>query len=420
MSLDYLLIKLDSDMYNFEYFQQVNVCRLCWKTDPLSQLIEISTENTLKNDIVDKIIDCLEINLKPSSLPKNICSDCFDRIDKYYSFKKFCQKSDKKLREILSNHENSTIKKEDVVGDETFDCFESLKGSDSENDLKIEELRKYNKRKPKRTPSYCNICRLDFENAEKFEIHNSKCHGVENGGFKCFGCTKLFKNRKSRLGHEVNFCKSMKDGYKCVSCDRHLPRRGMYESHMRDHQRNVAIQLPDELFKCIKCDLSYKTKQLLQDHGLKVHKNDVKKYVCESCGRVFTRNDYLLKHKLTHTGEKQYECPHCSFRATQRSSLTVHIRKHTGERPYECSFCPQRCISSSNLRAHQQRHLGIKSHECKVCNKKFGYKVSLQEHMATHMPTQAHQCEQCTASYSRLRALKRHMAARHPEKNPPD
>ncbi|CAH2244032.1 jg20704 [Pararge aegeria aegeria] len=393
MSLDLLLLNLESDLYTYDYFQQNDVCRFCWRRQALSQLIEISTDRTTENYIMDKITECLDIDISRCACPKMICTECFGQINSFHNFKKFCQESDRRLRKLVSNHElliangADTVKIENhaVKKDGHFDDFlDRLKASDSESELAIIlNEKKVWKRKPKRTATYCNICRIDFEKAEKFNTHNSKYHGIEKGGgFKCFGCERLFKNRKSRLGHEIKFCKSLKDGYKCSVCDRYLPRRGMYESHMRDHKRNVKVHLPEELFKCPKCDLSYRTKQLLDEHMFQ-HKSDMKKYVCE------------------------------------RSSIKSAIR-HTGERPYQCCICPQRCISSSNLRAHQQRHLGIKTHECKICNKKFGYKVSLQEHMATHAPAQAHACEQCAASYSRLRALKRHMAAKHTEKMPPE
>ncbi|XP_034837935.1 zinc finger protein 391-like [Maniola hyperantus] len=418
MSLDLLVLNFDSGVYNFDYFQQEDVCRFCWKREASSP----STEIKVENDLTAKIAECLDIDITRCDHPKKICPECSSQIDKFFNFKKICQETEKKLREILSNHEliveNVKIENEDVdFKDGNFDNFlNCLKDSDGESERPNQKRSKW-KHKPKRTATYCNICRLDFENASKIISHNSECHGIERGGFKCFGCEKVFRNRKSRLGHEQNFCKNLKDGYKCSMCDRYLPRRGMYEAHMQNHRQNGRVELPEEIFKCNKCNLLYKTMQLLKEHIL-THKEDKKKYVCESCGRVFTRNDYLLKHKLTHTGEKQHGCPHCSFRATQRSSLVVHIRKHTGERPYQCSVCPQQCVSSSNLRAHQRRHLGIKMHECKICSKKFGYKVSLQEHMSTHAPAQTHACDQCAASYSRLRALKRHITAKHTEKIP--
>lgn len=261
----------------------------------------------------------------------------------------------------------------------------------------------------------CSICHLNFDNNDDIVKHNSDFHGVEENGtvFKCFGCDKRFKSRRRRLGHESKFCQGLKDGYKCPICVRYLPRRRLYEIHMRNHRNNRSTDLPDDIFNCKKCVQSFKCKKSLNEHYLLVHESQ-KHFVCDSCGRVFTRQDYLHKHIMTHTGEKKHKCPHCDFKATQKSSLTVHIRKHTGERPYSCDLCPQQCTSKSNLIAHKRRHLGLKQYECLICNKKFGYKLSLEEHISsTHERSQTYPCQLCGASYTRTRGLRRHLLAKH-------
>ncbi|XP_045457182.1 zinc finger protein 771-like [Melitaea cinxia] len=416
---------LNSNMYSYDYFQQDDVCRLCWNRNAFTKIIEISSDNdydVIKTDIVEKIIDCLDIDLSHHIHPNKACDECFNQINKFHCFKKFCQETDKNLRAIL-NEGPKTVPSIDIIKleddevktksiDDLFDDNHSEE--QCEYEIKRKTKIRRGKYKRKRTPTYCNMCMTDFENVEQFKSHNLQLHGIESDGtYKCFGCNKKFKNRKARFSHETYFCKGLKDGYKCSICDRYIPKRGMFEAHLRDHRQNVPIKLPEELFKCQKCEKLFRTMENLKVHVESEHDVDKKMYVCESCGRVFNRKDYLNKHKLTHTGEKQHVCPHCGFRTGQRSSLTVHIRKHTGERPYRCSVCPQRCVSSSNLRVHQARHLGVKVHECQICNKKFGYKISLREHMSSHAPAQAHACGRCGASYAQPRGLRRHVAAKH-------
>ncbi|XP_047541945.1 zinc finger protein 816-like [Vanessa atalanta] len=422
--MSYDLELLNSGVYSYDYFQQDDVCRFCFSRNAFTEIIELSSENnfnTIKTDLVEKILDCLNIDLSHCIHPNKACDECCKQINKFHFFKKFCQETDRKLREILNNNksdkcENIKLEKDngEIENDSLHDLYDDLNSDDCESKHANKAKIKVWKYKPKRTPTYCNMCMVDCENADEFKSHNFKYHGIDNdGSYKCFGCEKKFKNRKSRSSHEIHFCKGLKDGYKCNICNRYLPKRGMFEAHMRDHRENVPIQLPEEIFYCQKCDKLFKTMENLKGHIELEHDTDKKQYVCESCGRVFNRKDYLNKHKLTHTGEKLHVCPHCGFRARQRSSLTVHIRKHTGERPYRCNVCPQRCVSSSNLRAHQKRHLGLKVHECNICNKKFGYKVSLHEHMSTHAPAQTHACAQCGAAYAHARGLRRHVRAKH-------
>ncbi|XP_045541021.1 zinc finger protein OZF [Papilio machaon] len=430
---------IDSNLYTYEYFQQEDVCRLCFSKHAEREIISKDSDDIsfIKNQLIDKILYCLNIDVTELNHPNKVCENCIDVLDKFYEYKIFCSENDGKLREVLA--EKSNVDKTDetcavkVENNDTFELenseyfdtyFLDLKNTDlnlASETLTTQVMDKKTKiksnYKPVRTLTYCNICRIDYETVESFTEHNSTYHGIENDLYKCFGCEKKFKNRKTRLGHEINFCKGLKDGYQCNICNRYLPKRRIYENHMRAHRYNVVEEISDDIFKCLKCYKVFNTKTNLNKH-IEEHNVEKKNFVCENCGRVFTRQDYLYKHKLIHTGVKQHVCAQCGFATTQKSSLTVHIRKHTGERPYECDLCPQRCVSSSNLRAHRRRHLGLKNYECTICSKKFGYKVSLEEHVAsTHERANSHACGQCGAAYTRPRGLRRHVLTKHTKVN---
>ncbi|GBP38219.1 Protein suppressor of hairy wing [Eumeta japonica] len=219
----------------------------------------------------------------------------------------------------------------DVPLKSEFDTFlDSFCHSDSSNDCqplseiktikkKVKEIRKKNKLKEKHrikcAPTYCNLCRTNLENTENLSEHKKKFHGIDNGVFTCFGCDKNFKSARTRLDHELQYCKKLKDGYECSICKRYLPIRRTYEAHMRAHRENATIDLPEKLFKCRVCEERFKTRTLLQQHTTEHRKKP--NYVCEVCGRVFTRRDYLHKHTLTHSGVRRHACPHCDFKATQ-------------------------------------------------------------------------------------------------------
>lgn len=425
-------IVIESDIYAYEYFLQKDICRLCWSKNANIEIFEENFENNSQKHIIDIIKDCLQIELLNVD-PKKLCESCSNEVNRFYSFKRFCNETDNKLKEILlKGLEELQNKRIDVntVKDEVVDVDFNFDGlgpfiedtADCSDDCNVNTLISHAKFRQKyshkRTPTYCNLCCLELGTKEKLSLHNSEFHGCENDGtvFKCFGCEKRFRNKKLRTSHEHNFCKQLRDGYKCNICDRYLPKRCMYEYHMRDHLHNTLTELPELIFKCRKCVSTFKSKELLKDHMSEHEKS--KNFICDICGRIFTRQDYLHKHKLTHTGVKPYECSHCDFKTVQRSSLTTHIRKHTGDRPYSCDMCPQKCISSSNLRAHRRRHLGVKKYECAICNKKFGYKISLEEHISSaHVRSESHPCEHCGATYTRVRGLKRHLAAKHGKEN---
>lgn len=285
-------ISTDSELYNYEYFSQEDVCRLCWSRNADTELLHKLSENSTETCVADIIKDCLHIEVDDIHLNK-VCENCYNEVKRCYFYKTFCQETDGKLRNILQKaFEESKIKDltSDVIKSEDIDeVYEEINTYFDDNiDFEVPEEKKIKtnsklrkKYLHKRSPTYCNICCLDLETIESLSHHNAELHGIENNGtlFKCFGCEKRFKSRKTRISHEVNFCKGLKDGYKCTICDRYLPKRCMYEYHMRDHRHNTLTELPEHIFKCGKCIKLFKTKELLKLH-MTEHGTE-KNFVCD-------------------------------------------------------------------------------------------------------------------------------------------
>lgn len=312
MSVDMIL--LNGDLYTHDYFLQDDVCRLCWTRDANHEISSKTSQKKqlFKNELVDKIRNCLDLDFREGSYPNKACNNCFTKIEEYHEFKTFCRETDRRLKEILEKYNDIDgtgdhpfdVKVErldtefpdldlgkDTLINQSEDFLDSFNDSDNASDCplssfepKLEEKVpvKRKKYKLKRSPTYCNICRLDLETKDSLSLHNNQSHGIEEdtGLFKCFGCEKRFKNRKTRLGHEINFCKGLKDGYKCSQCNRYLPKRRTYEAHMRDHREKVAVELPENIFQCIKCFKFFKTRDCLKEHMIE-HDGEKKNFVCE-------------------------------------------------------------------------------------------------------------------------------------------
>ncbi|NXT03504.1 ZN629 protein, partial [Jacana jacana] len=61
---------------------------------------------------------------------------------------------------------------------------------------------------------------------------------------------------------------------------------------------------------------------------------------CSDCGKSFVCHSWLLRHRMTHTGERPYKCSDdCGKSFVCHSWLLRHRMTHTGERPYKCSEC---------------------------------------------------------------------------------
>uniref|UniRef100_A0A8C5PVL7 C2H2-type domain-containing protein n=1 Tax=Leptobrachium leishanense TaxID=445787 RepID=A0A8C5PVL7_9ANUR len=108
------------------------------------------------------------------------------------------------------------------------------------------------------------------------------------------------------------------------------------------------------MFKCCECGKLFTHNYKLGRHK-QVH-TGVKPYQCFECGRCFSQFSHLGEHKRVHTGEKPFKCSECGKCFSRSSNLATHIRIHTGDKPFICSKCGKCFATASNLSKHTKRH----------------------------------------------------------------
>ncbi len=137
-------------------------------------------------------------------------------------------------------------------------------------------------------------------------------------------------------------------------------------------------------------------------------------HTCTLCKKTFTRKFLLVRHILTHTGERPYKCHHCEKAFSDPSNLNAHERIHTGEKPFQCGFCAKQFTTSYNLAQHQRIHAEERAYKCTLCDKSFKQRSTLQHHQSVHSKEKPFKCPDCNKSYTRRQSLKRHIKSRHP------
>ncbi|XP_054467027.1 zinc finger protein 131 [Anoplopoma fimbria] len=195
----------------------------------------------------------------------------------------------------------------------------------------------------------------------------------------------------------------------------------------------VQISQVDNMFRCNKCDRSFKLYYHLKQH-LKTHLGSLEKpHVCNHCGRAYTREGALKQHistfhfdaeELSRNQKPQkrvHVCEYCKKHFDHFGHFKEHLRKHTGEKPYECPDCHERFARNSTLKCHMaacQNGAGAKKgrkklYECQVCSSVFNSWDQFKDHLVSHTGDKPNHCTMCDMWFTHPKDLKAHLKHIH-------
>ncbi|NP_001166153.1 zinc finger protein 641 isoform 3 [Homo sapiens] len=136
--------------------------------------------------------------------------------------------------------------------------------------------------------------------------------------------------------------------YSCLKCEKTFGRRHHLIRHQKTH-------LHDKTSRCSECGKNFRCNSHLASHqrvhaeGKSCKGQEVgespgtrkrqrappvpKCHVCTECGKSFGRRHHLVRHWLTHTGEKPFQCPRCEKSFGRKHHLDRHLLTHQGQSP---------------------------------------------------------------------------------------
>ncbi|XP_024123098.1 zinc finger protein 260 [Oryzias melastigma] len=195
------------------------------------------------------------------------------------------------------------------------------------------------------------------------------------------------------------------------------PGQAVKDCDVPNRTQEVAIGSNRKLFVCDVCGKSFSRQLQLKKHT-NTH-SERRPFACEQCPRRFRDSVTFEKHRLRHQERihASFCCPLCAKTFKSRTGLKKHQLVHTDVRPFVCAVCQKGFKTKYNLRAHEALHatktfqdavtLHEQPHTCTACGKAFTRRSSLRGHQAVHRG-KIFTCEVCGTGFSLQHNLRRH------------
>ncbi|XP_058464628.1 zinc finger protein OZF-like [Malaya genurostris] len=413
----------------------MGICRFCLNSTVLTESILINNAEFRSKFEVLFNFAITDDKL----LPSIVCSSCRSRIIEFYNFHETVRVNQIELRnEAVSRKEYQRLAFENVIiKQETPDSEQNEldnviwleeretnhDADDVEQDDSVTVLKfKVELNEPDTSTddqeaiaqvrhSVETLKRID-EHELKSQKERIKRSAVENQKISeffeltCEYCPET-SNTFGRLQTHCRNVHDKKAGVKC--CGRIFYDKYKIIEHINSHEN------PNQ-FYCEICQKSYRSKEYLAVHNLKMHRKlGDNSFSCDECGKSFPQQGLLNAHLKAHT---QTICSICHQKLGS-NSLKMHMLRHTGTMKYVCDTCGKEFRSKITLEQHIKRHKGIDDRlQCHICGRWILGKRVMQIHMNTvHCDkTREFYCDICFLKYPNERSLSVHKGRVHVEK----
>ncbi|XP_037724344.1 uncharacterized protein LOC119556327 [Drosophila subpulchrella] len=237
---------------------------------------------------------------------------------------------------------------------------------------------------------YCNICSIQFHNAEEFDSHKQlHLGGVAEVKFNCELCTASFREKANydehlRRHNEELFLPSLALNHSIMdggAGDDEIAAEGEESRGSGSRRKRTGG-----------AKASKSPEDMIDDEdpmgGGADGSSVAKPYGCEVCRRSFATPGHLNAHRIVHQDERErcYKCdyPQCNKSFVARNSLFEHLKQHYSNEEFKCDICGKTFKSTKNLQNHKQIHDKVKRYVCQICGSAFAQAAGLYLHKRRH------------------------------------
>ena len=120
-----------------------------------------------------------------------------------------------------------------------------------------------------------------------------------------------------------------------------------------------------------------------EQNNNQIHPVQPKAFVCENCGKSYSKAHKLKEHRISH---KPMPCKYCDKHFKSYSGLRDHLTSVHENSKFICLTCQKQFTTVKALQFHQhkntcQREL-IKNKKCTKCHLKFKNDKTMKQHMS--------------------------------------
>lgn len=268
--------------------------------------------------------------------------------------------------------------------------------------------------------SKSNTCKRSPYELLKEDI-DSEYHNLDtepNIHISCPECGENFQSKQNLQEHfeEIPECRTSYISHITPKNDKNILEEQKIKSELFDNEQEYVrgkLIKGKRKFLCNYCGKNYTRKNGLDRHIMS--HTGTKPFECKECGKCYITKNTLKTHMLIHTGIKTHKCQICNKSFIQSSHLNYHMRRHAGEKPHTCTFCGKGFLSTYHLERHKLMHTGVKPFKCDMCDKQFVRSTTLRDHILLHTREKPFLCQHCGKQFNRKQTLTNHVNLVHLE-----